>query len=1247
MDSNGAVVCFQKYALGNGIEKESGATKSAVCLGYFGRVEVKEVNSFKDYVRIASQHGAEQACSRKQLLLHRIDKIYDEDITISSEEYRLNGGLPFWHSEKNKSSICCCTALNITAGVLNENVYLSNVADWLFAELKKVKDLAKENFHFAITGLLGAEDLCIIILANRYDIISKAMQVLQQLTTPDKSQYVVDNCHSILMLDTTDSTAVDVAGWADTYAEIHFSLKSVAGRSYLLKVTEALKNKVSESLQDTIKLEGQTGEYDAFIKCPAFLLDKDLYGDNGLISYNNMAYRKIAYQSETIVYPFGCEENSLQPLDSYIEDSTSDRLSEKVEKAINEIKVCFLGSSSIEDNDFDYIELAIYRLLKDYRRMAAFPYNNDLRKDFAEQFMVAVNAIVEAAHKYKEPDPTQNVSLFNQTFDEIANSLSQSMQAASQFDRLNFDEQPLYLQNIGSYHKVLRCYYGIIKDILQLLYSIERKPSSGQAIIIPLLSFGLTPIVISKNYDSKIDIDGLERKARLVSIKLPYQAIANPPKYLGILVHELFHYAAPSNREKRNEIIINYLTRVALLEFLKVLATSQRLGYGKHYGVKFYNSRKSLCKFASEKWANDILTSDFIKTARSEELSAELPNYFNLQRESGSITYTYYFTIWKNLRKQLLASSTWTDDERKIFALELEDNEDATAIAKAFAKRIRNIDSCELDSFYKLMSDCFRAIGELPPDIFDVSFVLHGEKPNEKLNQYLWQIHGTQRDLLAGAIPNPQVEDVPRAYLGITTLRIGYFINYCLDQLNQPCTSETLRTYLSAWGDSAEKFKKIKQQFIHDYSVFTDFSEFFSDVALKLSDSVSDEIKNLTRTPECVAIMNKLTGFYKQYFNLLDKLQRKTIPVDQFTNDMFAICCSLVDTYQNQSTIRDTSKILLACENLSITKEELPKESDHYSSQSYEETAEDSASLSMAIHKACRAMSCGFELPILWYRGQTNKNWKTLPNIMRGARIEHNKFLYTLQNELRWARAKILPIGNDFSQADWLAFLQHNGFKTSVLDFSESLYPALFFATEKWGKDTANPPKVDASITMFNPVLFNLAMNLLDSDTKENYEELKHYLDTGVQRSASEVQPPLFADGEDLDDYQMYFDWTVADNKLPYRPRAALIPKNCDRMKKQSGQFVFFDLNSDSKVDLSGNRNYSHWSLESLHQEYLERLKRQGVEVPMPFLFKININHLAYRDFKDYLQAIGMGEYQVYPEFDKLAEDIKRQLGLN
>lgn len=1250
MQSNGAVICFQKYTLG-GAENGSCTNRldSPVCLGYFGRINVQKVRDFKEYVRIASKHGANQACSRKQLLLYRINSNLDCDINIACDEQQQQGGLPFCSVSGVQTSLCCCTALNISTDMMSKSKGLCEIANLLFMELQTLQK--KKRFHFAITGLLGTEDLCVILLSDKYNDISEAISAIQKLKIASDDCYVIDNSHSILMLDTSGNVVADRSGWDDTHAEIHFSLKTIAGRHYLQKVKDKLSELAGNSA--AITLESRSGEYDVVLRCPAYLLGKELYGPGGIISYGNEEYRRNIYQSETIVYPFGFSDANLHASIFPPVDHNEDNLTKVVKNAVEEIRVCFLGSRTASDSDFDYIELAIYRLLKDYRRIVAFPYSNDMREDFAEQFVTAVNAIVVVAKQCADSSIPIVLKIFNDTFDQVVNALSESMHAAGQFDRLTFNEQPSHLQNIGSYHKILRCYQGIIKDILKLLYSIDRD-NDNQPLLVPLLSFGLTPIIVSQDYDSFCENTGERRPARLISIKLPYQALTNPAKYLGILVHEVFHYAAPSERTKRNKLLTKCLASVALSEFLSLVAKNQEFGTVFDYGNEFYKKNKLLFNMTVAHWSDEISTSvSSHNTAKYDTLKKIYSEIFKLDYWSVSNLKDCYYGLWSNLRTQLQFNIDACDEkERMAFALDILDEQEVRAV---FAKMISGIKPDDLVAFNRILADVMQSLGELPPDLFNVGFVLHSKDPKRRIEQFLWQLHGTQRDFSSGSIlAEDQTEnDINYAFLSQASIRIGFFVDYYLTKMGIEKGEVALLQCLDQWGATLDKFQTVKAQFVHDYGIYLEYSDPFIEPVLELCKMVEKEVSALEQDPESVKIMDKLTGFYEKYYMLLDEFQRDTSKQEEFSDAMFVLSRNLIEAYQQQDSIRSVfsgvqqnpGAVVSPLQN-SIGKS-APSKTTVYAS-----FAGSSAELSRAIYAGYSAMKPASVMPVLWYRGQRVNGRLSLPNIMRGtldtldgANADKKHFFHTIQEELRWARASILPVGSDFIQTDWLAFLQHNGFKTNVLDFSESLHPALYFAIEKWS--SKNPPKLDAVVSMFNPVLFNLAMKSIE-DGKIT-PELEYYLRNGFQKSGGHIEPPLFAGSENLSEYECYFDWNRSrkSDYNPQHPRAALVPKNSERMKRQSGQFVFFDMQCDRQKDQNGKFSYSIWSLEQLHKEYEELFDENQKEWFTPFLYNIVINHARYQDFKDYLQATGMQMYQVYPEYDKLANDIIKQLGLN
>lgn len=1270
MNTKGAVICFQKYILGNVKEDGYKTPGGPICFGFMGRVDIRPVATFRDFMAIASQHGTEYACTRKQLFIYQIDKKFDQAVELVDLGGTLSGNgsgnpndgrLPFCCSGSGKrTGLCCCSVLNISQELAGADV--KEAADWLYSVLERRKEsLHKrgEEIEFALTGLLGAEDICLILLSDHFSAISSTISAIQgttRLAAGNIEIPIVDNSHSILLLDCSEEGRH--CDWGDSKAEIFFSAKSAAGYAYLQRACQELQElcMASGGTAAEAAIAGCYGGYDTAIRFPAHLLNPGLYcGKDGLFSYDNPKYQEAVYQSETVVYPFGYNGSDFLSIKGHRNgppgSADSDGLDVEIERAIKQITLNILNTDEDKYQELTYVRLALYRLLKDYRRITSSLFNAVLYQDLLVQFRTVISAIVSASTPCRDGNTNETVPEFNKIFEEIIDALNSAMWTFDQIDRLSFGEQSSYIQNIGSYYKILRCYYGIIKDILCLFYSVERDAGSRQPMLIPLLSFGLTPIIHSRCYSAEYALDGGGEAlpARLICIKLPYQALANPPKYLGILVHEIFHYLAPPRTDEWNQSFSLCLFRVAVSGLVGVFAQQMpNSESAKNYAGEFERQYWDIIDPAARCIAIEVFERNpELGKLEAEELKNRLFRLLDFKRNPDSGSYKFYRSIWRNLRLQFSAPH---DDKvlAYVFALDdtVGDKDDEETVFALFADRVRSVP--DFRPLRELLTSFYEALSEVTADLFDVGSVLYGESHEQWARQYFWQIYGTRCDMLLGIEESEAgIPQTKYAMLYANSIRIGIFMDYCLcidrdTENREERYARKLKEWCSGKADS-DRFLQAQVTFRRDYWLYTECSNLYTRHEREYCDLVLSARESMKK--KCAGIMKKLSGFYKRYYQAQEARQIGALQETDMNCAHFDLCTDILEYWQKQQPLRDL------CEE-ALRTPTAPAErtysciaplrkilgGDSHTPCVYAEYPEE---LSRKITLAYEKMAVHGEIPVLWYRGQRNKHKDTLPNIMRSHANGDSSFLPEFRQEVHLARTQILPKGAELSKAEWLAFLQHNEFKTNLLDFSEEFYPALYFAIQKWMDAPNELPECDSHITMFNPILFNLAMRALDKPDKRSNEKnaLFEYLSYGTVEKGAFLKLPLFTcDDVNEDDYCHYFSWNREFVfKKSCRPIAAMIPKNSDRMKRQSGQFVFFDLRCRAELE-NGKYSYSAHSLESLHKEYLDFIHSEGFQTP--FLYNININHFEYKAFVAYARAIGLRKYHVYPELDKLAKDL-------
>lgn len=230
------------------------------------------------------------------------------------------------------------------------------------------------------------------------------------------------------------------------------------------------------------------------------------------------------------------------------------------------------------------------------------------------------------------------------------------------------------------------------------------------------------------------------------------------------------------------------------------------------------------------------------------------------------------------------------------------------------------------------------------------------------------------------------------------------------------------------------------------------------------------------------------------------------------------------------------------------------------------------------------------------FRGQSDYNWSLTPS------------LFVAQKKCKWSKEKLEDseyniyfdfitnakgyINNQMHSWEILVEMRHFGLPVRVLDWTENLNAALYFAVidSKVNQDF-NERKEDASLFVLDPFHLN-------SKTIKN--------------------PRIF---NPLDKCFFDFEDAMFENKIPVEfegklnnPFSIIIPRRTDRIFAQKGLFT-----------VQGFNNKSIDEIMMLKKTYR----------------KIKIENEYFNEIAEYLEISGVNHFSIYPDFQGLSMYIK------
>ena len=155
---------------------------------------------------------------------------------------------------------------------------------------------------------------------------------------------------------------------------------------------------------------------------------------------------------------------------------------------------------------------------------------------------------------------TQNIS-------DLLGALHQQTSHISASNKLFFREQEIHFGYTAQHDLVIHAYYDLIKRLIQFIYSYT--DDKTQSLLYPLVNFSLENWITSNIFTEESVEDFLRERRekeepkllpRVMVINIPQDGLDNLMHYLPMLIHEVYHYAAPKNRGYRNRILAEIVT---------------------------------------------------------------------------------------------------------------------------------------------------------------------------------------------------------------------------------------------------------------------------------------------------------------------------------------------------------------------------------------------------------------------------------------------------------------------------------------------------------------------------------------------------------------------------------------------------------------------------------------------------------------------------------------------------------------
>lgn len=1253
---------------------------------HYDYYSLKEVKNFAEYfqsdasvINLSEQEGTSQSMylySSSMISKELSDKLQGAKFKFELQEEEQKTMVVITENGQVKIPEFLCL-MTIKLRPLHEN---ETYESYLAASIERLECILKENedvknVYYEWFSTLGEEDL---VLLAAGDSIKEFTIMLEQIRCEE-------TLYSTYSFTLSNKKVIDVEN-LDVDASVSITIKpSAASRTYIQTIQEKILDLFVDDEEEKAKIQsdygikryleeqkgfkfyGMVGKYDYYIFVPKntwnFLKE---FNSHGIFDVENGLYNANVYQTKTSwLYemnfdsPAFSQENSL--LQEFMDvDSKTKGWIDKVEQLVKKVKDDAAGYMRRSFHIDKALDLLYFDFEKNIKSMFASEWKEDLYEQFA-----AFLEILQSIQK-------QNVNLQSDILEEMINSIRQTYIHITQASRLFFEIPATNLRYTGSYNKMLKAYYGIVKRCLYIAYSIKKNEQSKQSILVPVITFEYTSKVNTHLYVQS----GTTSDKRLVVFHLPYDALTNMPKYMGYLCHEVYHYISPVDRRLRNQVAAQICLYSYYESFLEAILYNYLLdGVSYNYNniVKqivriFLEENYSFIIDCAEKQYNGFIIKDAINSI--DKKGKSFSNFMELMREE--IKTDFYITdengnlkgSLKTVLKQFLENYVKLREDviqqvvtggREEYAREIVKKlnnmkmEDVLSKVKFSTQKEKLI----IDDTLYYFGIMEHALKEACCDFFAIQMLdMDFEEYLSYIATFLYDsgMYDRNNKRLFEAIKDKNERTSLSKRIGIIIYHYNVWkkkpVN--VDSVKKQINGATLKIRSAFFeneqaDEKNELISSFKELFIISYESYFNMFELFLDTIDNLITTgiISDEM--VSGNEMLAQYLDEMRRTFKYYIQLDNS--------KKYSNGIFKNNIDIMQISQKHPSFEDLKKqiedntlkeikVSVKCLERKYTSLEAAKKS-----RKWEREVSDFHEYIQEIIEIGNYLNDGnsSRINFLWYRGQPNKEFNLTPNLMRikDLKVSLLDFEVALMNLYR-SKVTYLKEEEAYTDFDWTVLMQHYEMPTHLLDWSEDAYTALFFALTKG--DKKEPYKLtdrDAAVYVLKPEAMCEAREVLIEGNSSSMKKVSYpivNLSLPYQSKEYEYFMPIVPE-KNLEKRKS--EWNFEGKK---ESKVWPVPIVCNlsnpRIRSQHGTFTAFNLMAEpKKIDGKDELSYDYLAIENMQEEFLKKYPDKK-----PFLYKIILPEDRLSQFMADLKQTGIRVMNVYPELDNIGKDIKEQV---